>query len=98
MVEAEGRQYSFDTVEALRPEVLETFPYEYAGRAAVVEITTDEFTCVCPFSGLPGAQVRTLCSVRRAQVAQVLPAQLPDRRNLPGARCQPGSRRSRGEL
>jgi len=53
MVEAEGRQYSFDTVEALRPEVLETFPYEYAGRAAVVEITTDEFTCVCPFSGLP---------------------------------------------
>jgi len=53
MVEAEGRRYSFDTVDALRPEVLETFPYEYSGRTAVVEITTDEFTCVCPFSGLP---------------------------------------------
>jgi 7-cyano-7-deazaguanine reductase len=53
MVEAEGRQYPFDGVEALTPEVLETFAYEYRGRDAVVEISTDEWSCVCPFSGLP---------------------------------------------
>jgi len=53
MVEAEGKEFPFEGVEALTPDVLETFPYEYAGRDAVVEISTDEWTCVCPFSGLP---------------------------------------------
>ena len=53
MVEAEGRNYRFDGVEAITPDVLETFPYEYAGRDAMVEISTDEFSAVCPFSGLP---------------------------------------------
>ena len=53
MVEAEGRSFSFEGIEALTPEVLETFGYEYAGRDASVEISTDEWSCVCPFSGLP---------------------------------------------
>ncbi len=53
MVEAEGRSYPFDGVEALTPEMLETFPYEYACRDALVEVSTDEWSCVCPFSGLP---------------------------------------------
>ena len=53
MVEAEGRSYPFEGVDALTPEILETFDYEYAGRDAVVEIATDEWSCVCPFSGLP---------------------------------------------
>jgi 7-cyano-7-deazaguanine reductase len=53
MVEAEGKQFPFEGVEALTPEVLETFPYEYADREALVEVSTDEWTCVCPFSGLP---------------------------------------------
>ncbi len=33
--------------------ILETFPYEYPHRPIQMEHTTDEFTCVCPFSGLP---------------------------------------------
>ena len=53
MVEAEGREFPFEGVESLAPEVLETFPYEYRERDALVEISTDEWTCVCPFSGLP---------------------------------------------
>ncbi len=53
MVEAEGRTFSFDGQEALTPKVLETFPYEYPVREALVEIETDEWSCVCPFSGLP---------------------------------------------
>ena len=53
MVEAEGRGFHFEGVEALTPAVLETFSYEYAGRDATIEISTDEWSCVCPFSGLP---------------------------------------------
>ena len=33
--------------------MLETFPYEYKERDAEVVISTDEWSCVCPFSGLP---------------------------------------------
>ncbi len=45
----------FDTAgpEAIRAEVLDTFPYEYAGRELLLELHTDEFTSVCPWSGLP---------------------------------------------
>jgi 7-cyano-7-deazaguanine reductase len=39
--------------DTVRADVLETFGYEYAGSPAVVEIDTDEFTAVCPWSGLP---------------------------------------------
>lgn len=53
MVQAEGRTFQFLGVEAVTPEVLETFPYEYRGRRAEVVISTDEWSCVCPFSGLP---------------------------------------------
>jgi 7-cyano-7-deazaguanine reductase len=53
MVEAEGRRFELQGPETLTPEVLETFPYEYPGRDALIEITTDEFTAVCPYSGLP---------------------------------------------
>jgi 7-cyano-7-deazaguanine reductase len=53
MVEAEGQRFDFDGLEAIRPELLETFEYEYAGREAEVDIVTDEWNCVCPFSGLP---------------------------------------------
>lgn len=60
MVEAEGRRYPFEGVEAITPEVLETFPYEYAGRVALVEIGTEEWSCVCPFSGLPDSGTLTV--------------------------------------
>ena len=53
MVIAEGKEFPFKGVEALTPEVLETFPYEYPEREALVEVETDEWSCVCPFSGLP---------------------------------------------
>jgi 7-cyano-7-deazaguanine reductase len=45
----------FDThgVEAVRADLLDTFPYEYAGREILLELETDEFTSVCPWSGLP---------------------------------------------
>jgi len=53
VVGAEGRKFPFDGVEKVAPGLLETFPYEYPGTEAEVVISTDEWSCVCPFSGLP---------------------------------------------
>jgi 7-cyano-7-deazaguanine reductase len=53
MTEARGKTFPFDGPEAIDPSVLETFPYEYPDRDVELEIETEEFTAVCPFSGLP---------------------------------------------
>lgn len=47
------KDFPFDGYEKIDVEVLETFNFEYAGRKTEIEIDTDEFTAVCPFSGLP---------------------------------------------
>ncbi len=45
----------FDTQDAtvILVDILETIPYEYAGKRTEVMIPTNEFTSVCPWSGLP---------------------------------------------
>ena len=48
-----GRRYDSDEPGSIDVRVLETIPYEYKGRDAVITITTNEFTAVCPYSGLP---------------------------------------------
>jgi len=47
------RQYPVKGTEVIDTESLDTFPYEYPGRRIEVVIETDEFTALCPFSGLP---------------------------------------------
>jgi len=47
------RRYDAENTDAIDKDVLDTFPYEYPGRDVVINIETDEFTAVCPFSGLP---------------------------------------------
>ena len=55
-----------ETEEAIRPDCLITFPYEYkggaassgrpdvpTGRGAEVTIETEEFTALCPWTGMP---------------------------------------------
>lgn len=55
--QARDKSLPFKGPEAIEPHWLECFDYEYAGKhiGAPMEIvtTTDEFTSVCPFSGLP---------------------------------------------
>ena len=52
-----GMTLPFKGPEAINAGVLECFEYEYAdtpiGANAEITTTTDEFTSVCPFSGLP---------------------------------------------
>lgn len=53
MVQAEGRTFAFVGEGAIHADFLETFPYQYPEREAEVVIESDEWNCVCPFSGLP---------------------------------------------
>lgn len=47
------RRYDTQGIETIDASVLDSFPYEYAGKDLTINIDTDEFTAVCPFSGLP---------------------------------------------
>jgi 7-cyano-7-deazaguanine reductase len=47
------RRYDAQGCDAIDVNVLETIPYEYPGKDIAVVIDTDEFTAVCPYSGLP---------------------------------------------
>jgi 7-cyano-7-deazaguanine reductase len=47
------KRYDVQPLSTIDVKVLETFPYEYAGKEIVMRIETDEFTAVCPWSGLP---------------------------------------------
>lgn len=51
MAEAEGLKLEFVGPENVKTELLETFPYEGPKQNIVYE--TEEFSAVCPFSGLP---------------------------------------------
>ena len=47
------RQLTWNTEEAIDSECLLAFQYEYPGQESEVSIDTDEFTAVCPWTGLP---------------------------------------------
>ncbi len=47
------RRYDVERIDKIDVKVLMTVPYEYSGKKVVVNIETDEFTAVCPYSGLP---------------------------------------------
>jgi 7-cyano-7-deazaguanine reductase len=53
MIEAHDKILPFDGYEVIDPALLDTFPYEHPARPIELVIETNEFTAVCPFSGLP---------------------------------------------
>jgi 7-cyano-7-deazaguanine reductase len=62
---------SRDPEAAVRPDLLDTFPYAYPGSPATVEISTEEFTAVCPWSGLPDLGTLTVRYVPRERVIEL---------------------------
>jgi len=58
MPKAEGRAIPFTGPEAIDVGVLETFDYDGPEQEIVTE--TDEFSAVCPYSGLPDYAVLTV--------------------------------------
>lgn len=52
-------RFDIQDKEVILVDILETIPYEYVGKDIEVTIPTDEFTSVCPWSGLPDfAQIK----------------------------------------
>ncbi len=47
------RRYDVETSDRIDAKILDTFNYEYPGKDIIINIETDEFTAVCPWSGLP---------------------------------------------
>ena len=45
--------FDMSPVESIKSELLMAFEYEYPGSSTDVSIDTDEFTAVCPWTGLP---------------------------------------------
>ncbi len=48
-----ARRYDVADVSAVDTMVLERLPFEYPASATTVSYDTDEFTSVCPWTGLP---------------------------------------------
>ena len=51
MPKAEGKYFEFDVEYQINSNFLETFPFDSPNQYIMTE--TDEFSAVCPFSGLP---------------------------------------------
>ena len=64
-------RFAFEGYDAIRPEFLETFEYEYPGKRSTVTIETSEFTAVCPWSGLPDFAKITVTYVPRKDVIEL---------------------------
>ena len=48
-----SRRFDIQDEEAIDSAVLEAITFDYSGSATEVIYETDEFTCVCPWTGLP---------------------------------------------
>lgn len=51
MTKSDGKYFEFDGEEKINSGFLETFPFDSPDQYIMTE--TDEFSAVCPFSGLP---------------------------------------------
>ena len=51
MAKAEGKIFNYDDTSKINADVLETFPFESVDQ--YIKTETNEFSAVCPFSGLP---------------------------------------------
>jgi len=51
--------------------ILQTIDYEYPKREIEVEMCCDEFTCVCPFSGLPDLARLTILYTPRKKLVEM---------------------------
>ncbi|MBI3952886.1 MAG: NADPH-dependent 7-cyano-7-deazaguanine reductase QueF [Chloroflexi bacterium] len=49
----DARRFDVQDESAIDTAVLERIPFEYPGSATAVTYETDEFTSVCPWTGLP---------------------------------------------
>jgi 7-cyano-7-deazaguanine reductase len=65
------RRYDVQSVDAVDVEVLATFPYEYQGKDVIINIDTNEFSAVCPYSGLPDFATLHIDYIPRAEIIEL---------------------------
>ena len=51
MTKAEGKKFNFEDISKINSEFLQTFEFE--SKDQYIKTETNEFSAVCPFSGLP---------------------------------------------
>jgi len=71
MFNARDKKFECEPPEKVKRDVLEVFDYQYPGKEISVVTTTEEFTSVCPFSGLPDFGKVTLEYVPDAKVIEL---------------------------
>jgi 7-cyano-7-deazaguanine reductase len=58
-----GKRFDIESEDAIDAGILEAMPFDYSGSATEVVYDTDEFTCVCPWTGLPDFGTLTITYV-----------------------------------
>ena len=66
---AEGKTFEFQDESAIRADFLETIDYD--GNSQQVTYETDEFSAVCPFSGLPDIGKVVITYVPRGKLVEL---------------------------
>ena len=66
---AEGLSISFEPHTKINTQILEGIPYE--GEAQYIKYETDEFSAVCPFSGLPDYGVLRIEYIPSDQIVEL---------------------------
>ncbi|MCL4515864.1 MAG: preQ(1) synthase [Firmicutes bacterium] len=66
-----ARRFDVHGEEAIDHEILETMPYAYPGRETIVEYYTEEFTAVCPWTGLPDFALLSIKYVPRERLIEL---------------------------
>lgn len=71
MFDAKDKKFAFETPDKINPQLLEVFDYQYAGDDISIVTATEEFTSVCPFSGLPDFGTLTITYVPDQKVIEL---------------------------
>ncbi len=66
---AEGKIFHIADETAIRPDFLETI--EYPGQKQEITYETDEFSAVCPFSGLPDIAKLTIKYIPKKHIPEL---------------------------
>ena len=66
-----GRRFDIQSEDAVDTAVLEAVPFDYPESATEVVYQTDEFTAVCPWTGLPDFASLAICYVPHESLVEL---------------------------
>jgi 7-cyano-7-deazaguanine reductase len=66
-----SKRFDIEAEDAIDVGILEAIPFDYPGSATEVVYDTDEFTCVCPWTGLPDFGTLTITYVPNEKLIEL---------------------------